>query len=73
MVITLHALPPVSFYTEPANDNHFAETRGSLVLVRISGLGAAGTTCADPADGNNDQPTGSRSRQGPSAHAAKRG
>jgi hypothetical protein len=47
MVITLHALPPVSFYTEPANDNHFAETRGSPVLVRICGLGTAGTTYAD--------------------------
>ena len=50
MAITLHALPPGSFFTEPANDNHFAETRGSPALVRISGLGPAGTTYADPAD-----------------------
>ena len=47
---SLRALPPGSFYTEPANDNHFAQTRGSAVLVQISGLGPTGTTYVDPAD-----------------------
>src|SRR5271169_4230979 len=28
---SLRPLPPGSFYTEPPNDNHFAETRGSAV------------------------------------------
>ena len=43
-------LPPGSFYTEPPNDNHFAETRDSDVLVQISGLGPTGTTYVNAAD-----------------------
>lgn len=46
----LRALPPGSFYTEPPNDNHFAETRGDDVLVQISGLGPTGTTYVDAAN-----------------------
>ena len=45
----LRALLPGSFNTEPANDNHFAET-GDDVLVQISGLGPTGTTYVDSAD-----------------------
>ncbi len=46
----LRALPPGSFYTEPPNDDHFAETRDDDVLVQISGLGPTGTTYVDGAD-----------------------
>jgi quercetin dioxygenase-like cupin family protein len=46
----LRALPPGSFYTEPPNDNHFAETRDDDVLVQISGLGPTGTTYVDATD-----------------------
>lgn len=49
----LRALPPGSFYTEPPDDDHFAETRDSEVLVQISGLGPTGTTYVDPADDPN--------------------
>jgi quercetin dioxygenase-like cupin family protein len=43
----LRGLPPGSFYTEPPNENHFAETRDADVLVQISGLGPTGTTSVD--------------------------
>jgi len=33
----LKALPPGSFYTEPANRTHFAETRDEPVIVQITG------------------------------------
>jgi quercetin dioxygenase-like cupin family protein len=46
----LRALPPGSFYTEPPNDNHFAETRDEDALVQISGLGPTGTTYVDVDD-----------------------
>jgi hypothetical protein len=46
----LRALPPGSFYTEPPNDDHFAETRGDDVLVQISGLGPTGTIYVDAAN-----------------------
>jgi quercetin dioxygenase-like cupin family protein len=46
----LRALPPGSFYTEPPNDNHFAETRDDDVLVQISGLGPTGSTYVDAGD-----------------------
>jgi hypothetical protein len=35
----LKALPPGSFYTEPSNRAHFAETRDEPVIVQITGLG----------------------------------
>jgi quercetin dioxygenase-like cupin family protein len=47
---SLRPLPPGSFYTEPPNDNHFAETRDSDVLVQISGLGPTGTTYVNATD-----------------------
>jgi quercetin dioxygenase-like cupin family protein len=40
----LKALPPGSFYTEPPNDPHFAETRDSAVVLQITGYGPTGTT-----------------------------
>jgi pimeloyl-ACP methyl ester carboxylesterase/quercetin dioxygenase-like cupin family protein len=39
----LKALPPGSFYTEPAGRTHFAETRDKPVIVQISGVGPSGT------------------------------
>ncbi len=39
----LKALPPGSFYTEPAGRTHFAETRGEPVIVQITGVGPSGT------------------------------
>jgi hypothetical protein len=40
----LKALPPGSFYTEPPNHPHFAETRESPVVLQITGYGPTGTT-----------------------------
>ena len=40
----LKALPPGSFYTEPPDDPHFAETRDSPVVLQITGYGPTGTT-----------------------------
>jgi pimeloyl-ACP methyl ester carboxylesterase/uncharacterized RmlC-like cupin family protein len=45
----LKALPPGSFYTEPANRTHFAETRAEPVIVQITGVGPSSTTYVDPA------------------------
>jgi len=39
----LKALPPGSFYTEPAGMTHFAETHDTPVLVEITGFGPSGT------------------------------
>jgi quercetin dioxygenase-like cupin family protein len=39
----LKALPPGSFYTEPANVPHFASTGDTPVVVQISGVGPSGT------------------------------
>lgn len=51
---SLKALPPGSFYTEPANLPHFARTGNSSVDVQITGFGPSGTTYEnimnDPAD-----------------------
>ena len=44
----LKALPPGSFYTEPAGDSHFAETQGTPVIVAITGYGPSGTVYASP-------------------------
>jgi quercetin dioxygenase-like cupin family protein len=46
----LKALPPGSFYTEPPNEPHFAQTEDSAVEVRISGYGPTGTVYENPAD-----------------------
>jgi quercetin dioxygenase-like cupin family protein len=43
------ALPPGSFYTEPAGDHHFALTRDEPVLVYIFGQGPTDTVYVDPA------------------------
>ncbi|MDP1963994.1 MAG: cupin domain-containing protein [Reyranella sp.] len=40
----LKSLPPGSFYTEPPNDPHFAETGDSAVVLQITGYGPTGTT-----------------------------
>lgn len=45
----LKALPPGSFYTEPANRTHFAETRDEPVIVQITGAGPSSTRYVDPA------------------------
>jgi quercetin dioxygenase-like cupin family protein len=39
----LLALPPGSFYTEPANVAHFVATKGDSVVVQISGTGPTAT------------------------------
>jgi len=39
----LKALPPGSFYSEPPNVSHFAQTGETPVLVHISGYGPTGT------------------------------
>jgi len=44
----LQALPPGSFYTEPPNVNHFAMTKGE-VIIQITGTGPSTTKYVDPA------------------------
>ncbi|AVA26239.1 cupin domain-containing protein (plasmid) [Rhizobium sp. NXC24] len=46
----LNALPAGGIYTEPANANHFGETRDEPALVAITGYGPSGTNYANPAD-----------------------
>jgi quercetin dioxygenase-like cupin family protein len=41
------ALPPGSFYTEPADHAHFAETRDEPVVIQITGVGPSSTTYLD--------------------------
>lgn len=41
------ALPPGSFYTEPANVPHFVATRDEPVVVQISGMGPTATKLID--------------------------
>jgi len=43
----LKALPPGSFYTEPAFRNHFAETGDEAVVVQITGFGPSSTEYVD--------------------------
>jgi pimeloyl-ACP methyl ester carboxylesterase len=45
----LKPLPPGSFYTEPANRTHYAETRDEPVIVQITGIGPSSTRYVDPA------------------------
>jgi quercetin dioxygenase-like cupin family protein len=45
----LKALPPGSFYTEPANVNHFWLTKEDAVVVQIGGTGPSATRFVDPA------------------------
>jgi pimeloyl-ACP methyl ester carboxylesterase/quercetin dioxygenase-like cupin family protein len=44
----LKALPPGSYYTEPPNRKHFAETRDEPVIVQITGFGPSATEYVDP-------------------------
>jgi hypothetical protein len=44
----LKALPPGSFYTEPAGLDHFAQTAAEPVVVYITGYGPTDTTYTDP-------------------------
>lgn len=43
------ALPPGSFYTEPAGEPHFALTKAEPVVVYITGWGPTDTVYVDPA------------------------
>jgi quercetin dioxygenase-like cupin family protein len=43
----LKALPPGSFYTEPANVSHFSLTKDEAVVVQISGNGPSATRFID--------------------------
>jgi pimeloyl-ACP methyl ester carboxylesterase/quercetin dioxygenase-like cupin family protein len=54
---SLKALPPGSFYTEPANTTHFAETRDEPVLVQITGVGPSSTSYVDPASDPRGAPS----------------
>jgi quercetin dioxygenase-like cupin family protein len=45
----LKALPPGSFWTEPANVNHFFMTKDGPVFFQLTGTGPSGTTFVDPA------------------------
>jgi quercetin dioxygenase-like cupin family protein len=45
----LKALPPGSFWTEPANINHFLMTKDEPVFFQITGTGPSGTQFVDPA------------------------
>ena len=45
----LKALPAGSFYTEPSERSHFAETRDTEVIVQITGFGPSSTRYIDPA------------------------
>ena len=46
----LKALPPGSFYTEPGDRAHFAETRDEPVIVQITGVGPSSTRYVEVAD-----------------------
>jgi quercetin dioxygenase-like cupin family protein len=45
----LKALPPGSYYTEPANVNHFSVIKEDPVVVQITGTGTTATRFFDPA------------------------
>jgi len=45
----LKALPPGSFYTEPAGRTHFAQTGDEAVVLQITGIGPSSTIYVDPA------------------------
>lgn len=50
------ALPPGSFYSEPAGDHHFALTRDEPVVVYIFGQGPTDTVYVDPAAAPKPKP-----------------
>ena len=45
----LIALPPGSFYTEPANVPHFVATKGEAVVFQLTGTGPTALRYVDPA------------------------
>jgi quercetin dioxygenase-like cupin family protein len=45
----LTALPPGSFYTEPASVPHFVATKDEFVVVQISGVGPTAVDYTEPA------------------------
>ena len=56
----MKALPPGSFFTEPAGQAHFAWAQTSDVVVQVSGIGPSGTAYVDAAslDMKSDAPSG---------------
>jgi len=52
---SLKTLPPGSVYSEPAGDNHFAQTDADAVIVQISGYGPTDTRYFDPANDPKSQ------------------
>ncbi len=44
----LRALPPGSFFTEPAKQPHFAWAKSGDVIVQVTAVGATGTTYLPP-------------------------
>lgn len=46
----LEELPEGSVYTEPAGQNHFAQTRGDVVIIQYTGVGPLETKWVNPAD-----------------------
>ena len=46
----LKALPPGSYYSEPAGTMHFAGTKDQEVIVECTSIGPTGTTFVNPAD-----------------------
>lgn len=54
--VKVKALPPGSFYTEPAGDHHFALTRDEPVVVYIFGQGPTDTVYVDPAAAPKPKP-----------------
>lgn len=51
----LKALPPGSFYTEPAGATHFAGTEDLPAIVDITGIGPSDTIYVDAADSPADR------------------
>jgi quercetin dioxygenase-like cupin family protein len=45
----IKAMPPGSFWTEPANVNHFLVTRNEPITFQVTGNGPSGTKFVDPA------------------------
>lgn len=44
----MKALPPGSFFVEPAGKPHFAWAQGADVIVQVSGIGPSGTVYLSP-------------------------
>ena len=47
--VKLKAMPPGSFWTEPASVNHFMVTRNEPITFQVTGNGPSGTKFVDPA------------------------